>query len=40
MKVYLYLERYGVLIILVLVMLGVIQAIMTPVIMAIFRIML
>jgi len=40
MKVYLHLERYGVLIILLLVMLGVVQAVMTPVIMAIFRIML
>jgi len=40
MNAYFFLERYGMLIILLLVLLGVIQVIMTPVIMAIFQIML
>lgn len=40
MNVYFYLERYGIFLILILVMLGVVQAVMAPVTMAIFRIML
>lgn len=40
MNAYFFLERYGMLIILLLVLLGVIQVVMTPVIMAIFQIML
>jgi len=40
MNAYFFLERYGMLIILLLVLLGVIQVIMTPVIMVIFQIML
>jgi len=40
MNAYFFLERFGMLIILLLVLLGVIQVIMTPVIMAIFQIML
>jgi len=40
MNAYFFLERYGMLIILLLVLFGVIQAVMTPVIMAIFQIML
>lgn len=40
MNVYFYLERYGIFLILILVMLGVVQAVMAPVTMALFRIML
>lgn len=40
MNVYFYLERYGIFLILILVMLGVVQAVMAPVTMAVFRIML